>query len=48
MSTDIAQLVCRTMTVISEDVKMRIVFNRILPKSFLFPQKDLFEKQAKD
>ena len=48
MSTDIAQVVDGTITVISEDVKMRMISNRIPPKSFSYPQKDFFDKQAKN
>ena len=48
MSTDIAQAVDGTITVISEDVKMRRISNRIPPKSFSYTQKDFFDKQGKD
>ena len=48
MSTDITQVVDGTITVISEDVKMRMISNRIPPKSFSYPQKDFFGKQAKN
>ena len=48
MSTDITQVVDGTITVISEDVKMRMISNRIPPKSFSYPQKDFFDKQAKN
>ena len=44
MSTDIAQVVDGTITVISEDVKMRMISNRIPPKSFSYPPKDFFKK----
>ena len=48
MPNDIAQVVDGTITVISEDVKMRMISNPIPPKSFSYPQKDFFDKQAKD
>ena len=48
MSTDMAQVVDGTITVISEDVKMGMISNHIPPKSFSYPQKDFFDKQAKD
>ena len=48
MSTDIAQVADGTITVICEDVKMRMISHCIPAKSFSFPQKDFFDKQAKD
>lgn len=48
MSTDIAQAVEGTITVISEDIKMRRICNRIPNKSFSSPPKDFFDKPAKD
>ena len=48
MSTDIPQAVDETITVISEDVKVRMMSNRIPPKSFSYPQKDFFDKLAKN
>ena len=48
MSTDIAQVVDGTITVISEDVNMRMISNPIPPKSFSYPPKDFFDKQAKN
>ena len=42
MPTDIAQDVDRTITVISEDVKMGMISNRISPKSFSISPKRLF------
>ena len=40
MSSDIAQVADGTITVISEDFKLRIISIRIPPKSFLYPPKD--------
>ena len=48
MPTDFVQAVDGTIRVISEDVKMRMISNRIPPKSFSYPQNDSFDKQAKD
>ena len=48
MSTDIAQVVDGTITVVSEDVNMRMISNPIPPKSFSYPPKDFFDKQAKN
>ena len=39
MPNDIAQVVDGTITVISEDVKMRMISNPIRPKSFSYPKK---------
>ena len=43
MSTDTAQVVDGTITVISEDVKMEMIFYRIPPKSFSYPLKRFFQ-----
>ena len=48
MSTDNAQVVDGTITVISEDVQMRMISNRIPPKSFSYPQMDFFDKKAEN
>ena len=37
MSTDIPQVVGGTITVMCEDVKMRMISSRIPPKSFSYP-----------
>ena len=47
MSSDIAQVVDGVITVIIKDVKMRMISNRIPPKSFSYPPKYFFDKQAK-
>ena len=48
MSTDTAQVVDGTISVISEDVKIEMISYRIPPKSLSYSQKDFFNKQAKD
>ena len=44
MSTDIPQIVDGTITVMSKDVKMRMISSRIPPKSSSYSQKDVFDK----
>ena len=46
--TDITQVVDGTTVVISKDVKMRMISNRIQPKSLSYPKNDFLDKQAKD
>ena len=48
LSTDFVQVVDGIIRIISEDVKMRVISNRIPPKSFSYPKKDSFDKQAED
>ena len=48
VSTNITEVVDGTTAVISKDVKMRVISNRIQPKSLSYPKNDFLDKQAKD